>query len=115
MITGNGTSLKVTVDGLYLVGGVVDITGLNTDNLIDNISIRKNGSTQVSTATFVHSTTTTLGGKVPLTTTSLLDLNTDDILDLFVERVVGAGTVQIALFQEPYYTNLWAVWMGGPI
>lgn len=118
MRTGNGTNLTATADGIYLVGIVVPFIAQAVADLNDAVSIRRN-SVQVSTVTFAH--TTALGGEMVLiSTTTLLDLNTGDLLDLFVERVGGAGSITVKYIlgdDNPAWAapRLWAVWMGGMI
>lgn len=117
MRTGNGTSLTARADGLYLVGVSIPADAVATDNLNDNFSIRKNG-TQESTVTYAHNSTTTGGLIVFLSTTTLLDLNTGDVLDLFVERISGAGSVAVDFANSAgigIVPHLWALWLGGPI
>lgn len=115
MITGNGTNLTATAKGIYLVGVQAPFLGVATDNLNDAISIRRNGI-QVSTVTFAHSSALTGGPSVIMSTTTLLNLNINDTLDLFVERVAGAGTVSVQFVDfgafESATPRLWAVWMG---
>lgn len=114
MRTGNATSLTARVDGIYLVGITVPSDTVATDNLNDNFSIRKNGGTQVGTVTFAHNSTTSAGLFMVHSVTTLLDLNTGDTLDLYVERVAGAGTVPLTT-SPGVALRLWAIWMGGPI
>lgn len=118
MNTGNRTSLTATVDGLYLVGVSVTLLAVATDGLNDNFSIRKNSSIQVATTTYAHNATTAAGQILFMTASTLVDLNTGDTIDLFVERVAGAGTVSVEFLQIGVLgvmPHLWAVWMGGPI
>ncbi len=119
MNIGNRTSLRVPADGIYLVGMMVPFQAVN-QNLTDNFSVRRNGSVPVSTGSYVHSTTTVAGALVFISTTTLVDLNVGDTLDLYVERVFGAGTVTVDFtdgggFSTGVPPQLWAIWMGGPI
>lgn len=113
MNVGNRTSLVVPADGLYLVGITVPFITEEVDPLIDNFSIRRN-SMQVSTATFVHNTTFD-SSSVIMSTTTLLDLNFGDVLDCFVDRMIGGGTVTVDADVVSRNTHLWATWMAGPI
>lgn len=116
--TGNRTNLTITADGLYLVGMNAPFQTVATDNLNDNFSIRKNSSTQVSTGTFAHNSVTAGGALMFMSTVTLLDLNVGDTLDLFVERIAGAGTVTIDFVDASgtgAIPRIWAIWMGGPI
>lgn len=115
MNTGNRTNLTATADGLYLVGCSAPIITVSTDNLIDNITIRRNG-VQVSTGTWVNTASTHVM-TVLMSTVTLLDLNTGDLLDMFVERVAGAGTITVNFVAATgvFHPHLWAIWMGGAI
>lgn len=117
MRTGNGTSLTVPADGIYLTGVTIPFLTVATDNLNDNFSIRRNG-VQVSTVTYAHNSTTTAGVTVLESTTTILDLNVGDTLDLFVERVAGAGTVTVSFATAggvAFIPRLWSIWLGGGI
>lgn len=117
MRTGNGTSLTVTADGLYLAGFMLPFAGVATADLNDNFSLRRN-AIQVATATFAHTSTVIPSQLSFMSAQSLLDLNAGDILDVFVERIAGAGTVNVVSGTSGttgYTPQLWAVWMGGPI
>lgn len=117
MRTGNGTSLTAPVDGIYLTGVMVPYLCVNTNNLNDNFSIRRN-AVQVATVTYAHNSTTTNGLIVMMSNTTLLDLNAGDTLDLFVERVAGAGSVAVTSFYSggvSYNPHLWSIWLGGEI
>lgn len=117
MRTGNGTSLTVPADGLYLVGFVFPFAGVATDNLNDNFSLRRNG-VQVATTSFANTSTVISGQLSFASAQSLLDLNATDVLDVYVERVAGAGTVNVVYILSGttgVSPQLWAVWMGGPI
>lgn len=116
MNVGNRTSLVVPSAGIYLVGITVPFMTVATDPLIDNFTIRKN-TTPVSTGTFVHNASF-VASLAFVSATTLLDLNVNDVLDCYVERLVGAGTVTVdsavaANFVS--HVHLWAIWMGGPI
>ncbi len=118
MNIGNRTSLIVPADGLYLVGINVPFQAVN-QALIDSFSVRRNG-VQISTESYAHNATTVNASLVFSSTTTLVDLTTGDVLDLFVERVSGAGTVTVDFvdgggFSTAVPPHLWAVWMGGPI
>lgn len=119
MRTGNATSLTVPAggDGLYLAGFMIPFAGLAVADLNDNFSLRRNG-TQVATMTFAH-TSTVIGSQLSfMSAQSLLDLNAGDVLDVFVERVAGVGSVAVVSGTSGttgYPPQLWAVWMGGPI
>lgn len=120
MILGNGTNLRASADGIYLVGILVPFTSATVDNLIDAFTIRRNGI-QVATISYATSSTVVGATIAVMSTTTILDLNTGDLLDLFVERVAGAGTVSVAHFSGAFdpmdgtVPRLWAMWMGGPI
>lgn len=117
MIVGNGTNLRATADGLYLVGIQASFAAQAVDNLNDVFSLRRNG-TQVTSIMFAHASTVFAGLITIMTTTTLLDLNTGDNLDLFAERLGGAGTITMEFFESGgvmYVPRIWAVWMGGPI
>lgn len=116
MNTGNRTRLTAPADGLYLVGCTAPIHTDSVDGRTDNISLRRNG-VQVSTGTWVN-----LAGiqlmTVLMSTTTLLDLNTGDTVDMFVERVAGTGMVSVhflGISSIGFHPHLWAVWLGGPI
>lgn len=112
MRTGNATSLTARADGIHLIGMSVPFSGVATADLNDAFSLRRNG-VQVSTGTFAHGGTLTGGQLEFMSATTLLDLNTGDTIDVFVERVAGAGTVSVVGVTAP--VHLWAIWMGGPI
>lgn len=115
MNVGNRTSLIVPADGIYLVGATIPFGTIAAD-LVDNFSIRRN-NVQVSTASYAQTTTQHLL-TVFMSTTTLLDLNTGDVLDLYLERMVGVGSVTIDWNMATNFTShphLWAIWMGGPI
>ena len=116
MNVGNRTSLVVPADGIYLVGTTIPFDSVMTDGLNDNFSLRRNG-VQVSTGTWAHAAASHVAVMFMCTTT-LLDLNTGDVLDVYIERVAGAGTVTVDYNVTTNFTahpHLWAVWMGGPI
>lgn len=118
MRTGNGISLTARADGLYLIGFQVPFQTVATDGLVDNFSLRKNSTTLVTTTTYSHATTTPGGNLVFASSVTLLDLNTGDTVDLFIERVVGAGTVTVDFISSSgtgVSPHLWGIWMGGPI
>lgn len=117
MVTGNGTNLTARANGLHLVGIQTMSVGQAIADLNDGFFIRRNG-VQVSGVTFAHTGTTFSGQTIMMTTTTLLDLNTGDLLDLFVDRMAGAGTIALdpniaAGIGTP--VRLWAIWMGGEI
>lgn len=117
MRTGNATSLTASADGLYLAGFFLPFAGQAVDNLNDNFSLRRNGI-QVVTATFAHNATVVPSQLSFISAQSLLDLNAGDVLDVFVERIAGVGSVAVvsgATGQTGYTPQIWAVWMGGPI
>lgn len=120
MIVGNGTNLRASADGIYLVGVQVPLTSATVDNLIDAFSIRRNG-VQVATISYAPNATVSGGTVVVMSTVTIQDLNTGDLLDLFVERVAGAGSVSVTHYVgggtslDGTAPRLWAMWMGGPI
>ncbi len=119
MNAGNRTRLVVPADGVYLVGFTASFQAVNVDS-IDNFSVRRNSSVPLSTGTFVHNTSIANGSLMFMTSTTLVNLIEGDTLDLYVERVVGAGTVTVDFtdgggFSTAVGPHLWAVWMGGPI
>lgn len=120
MIVGNGINLRASADGIYLVGVQVPLVSATVDNLIDAFSIRRNG-TQVATISYAPNSTVPGGTIVVMSTTTILDLNSGDLLDLFVERVAGAGTVSVTHYSDASTSldgttpRLWAMWIGGPI
>lgn len=117
MIAGNGTHLTARADGIYLVGMQASFAAVATDNLNDSFSLRKNG-VQVTSITFANTSTVSGGLITIMTSTTLLDMNTGDTLDLFAERIAGAGTITMEYFDlggTIVAPRIWAVWMGGPI
>lgn len=117
MRTGNGTSLTASADGLYLVGFLLPFAAQAVDNLNDDFSLRRNG-TKVATATFANTSTVVASQLSFMSAQSLLDLNSGDVIDVFVERVAGAGNVAVVSGSSGstgYNPQLWAFWMGGPI
>lgn len=115
MNTGNRTSLTAPADGLYLVGISAPILTAPMDGEIDNITIRKN-AVHVSTVSWAN-TALVHAMRILISTTTLLDLNSGDTVDMFVERTALAGNVTISFFAgtATFHPHLWAIWMGGPI
>lgn len=116
MIVGNGTNLRATADGIYLVGMQIPLESAALDNLIDAFSIRRNGI-QVSTVSYAPNSTVQPAADVIMSTVTILDLNTGDLLDVFVERVAGAGSINVDYAPSigGFIPRLWAMWMGGQI
>lgn len=117
MIVGNGTQLIAPADGLYILSFTVKVGTTAAAGLNDNVSLRKNGTTLLSTATFAHQTTLTSGTHLYLSSMTLVDLNQNDTIDLFVDRVVGVGSVDINyLFDGTHhFIQVWGFWVSGPI
>lgn len=116
MITGNATSLTCRFDGIHIIGIQTISAGQAVADLNDEFTIRRNGS-KVSTITFAHTASVFAGQAIFMSTTTLLDLRVGDTLDLFIDRVSGAGNVVIDTTATGVGSvpRLWAVWMGGKI
>lgn len=118
MVVGDGRNLRAPVDGLYVINFTCKVGNTAVDNLNDNFSLRKNGTTFLSTATYGHLSSVPSGTTIFVCSTTLVDLNQNDTIDLYVERVAGVGNVDVSyavINGVNMYIQLWGFWIAGPI